>query len=65
MKFLKAVFNFFVGDWIILIGVAVLLVVIALLEQTTHQDLLAGFLMIAGLIAILAFTLRREVKPKS
>ena len=32
-RFLKALFNFVVGDWIILIGVAIVLVVVALLEN--------------------------------
>ncbi len=63
LKFLKAVFNFFVGDWIILIGVAVVFVLVALLlniEAFSKVREAGGFVLILGLLVTLAVTLRRE-----
>ena len=61
MNFLKAVFNFFVGDWIILIGVAIVLVIAGLLANMTNLTILSGYIIIVGVIATLAVTLRHEV----
>jgi hypothetical protein len=61
--FLKAVFNFFVGDWIILFGVAITLVVVALLENIAALDSLktaGGYILFIGVALTLAVTLRRE-----
>ncbi len=61
--FFKGLFNFFVGDWIILIGVAVTLVVVALLENLPGLDNfrgLGGYLLFIGAAITLALTLRRE-----
>lgn len=62
-RFLKALFYFFVGDWIILIGVAITLIVVALLENLTTADSIktvGGFLIFVGVAITLAVTLRRE-----
>jgi hypothetical protein len=61
--FLKAVFNFFVGDWIILFGVAITLIVVALLENIAALDSLktaGGYILFIGVALTLAVTLRRE-----
>ncbi len=60
---LKGIFNFFVGDWIILIGVAITVVVVALLENVeTFSGLkgAGGYILILGLLLTLITTLRRE-----
>ena len=62
-RFLKAVFNFFVGDWIILIGVLLLLAIVGLIERLPALDALkaaGGYLFFLGLVVILVVTLRRE-----
>ena len=66
INFLKAVFNFFVGDWIILFGVAITLIVVALIENLSNSDGLktaGGFVFFIGVALTLAVTLRREVRP--
>ncbi len=62
-KFLKSVFNFFVGDEIILIGVLVLLGLVALIENLPALSSLkdaGGYIFFAGLVFTLILTLRRE-----
>lgn len=61
--FLKAVFNFFVGDWIILIGVAITLLIVALIENVSALDSIkvaGGYVLFIGVALTLAATLRRE-----
>jgi hypothetical protein len=63
LKFFKALYNFLVGDWIILSGVAILIVLVALLENLSAFSAVkgaGGYLLILGLIITLALTLRRE-----
>ncbi len=63
LGFLKAVFNFFVGDWIILGGVAFTLILVALIENLNALDGLkpaGGYLLIIGCALSLVATLRRE-----
>ncbi|OJV90082.1 MAG: hypothetical protein BGO39_01540 [Chloroflexi bacterium 54-19] len=63
IKFLKAVFNFFVGDWLILGGVAVSLLIVALLQNLSALSAISGiglYLLVAGIILTLFLTLRRE-----
>lgn len=65
-NFLKAVFNFFVGDWLILGGVALLMAVVALLENVPALEGLRGvgpYLLVVGTVATLFFSLRREIRP--
>jgi hypothetical protein len=66
-KFLKGVFYFFVGDWIILGGVAITLVLVALLENVAALDALkglGGIVFLVGVALTLFITLRREISPK-
>jgi hypothetical protein len=63
--FLKAVFNFFVGDWIILGGVALTLALVALIENVGALNSLkgaGGYILFIGLIITLVVTLRREIR---
>ncbi len=62
-NFLKAVFNFFVGDIVILVGVALTLVVVALVESLSFLNSIretGGYIFIAGIVLTLFITLRRE-----
>ncbi|MBN9390378.1 MAG: hypothetical protein J0I20_20285 [Chloroflexi bacterium] len=66
-KFLRGVFYFFVGDWIILGGVAITLLVVALLEKVITVDALKGvgaIVFLVGVALTLFVTLRREIFPK-
>lgn len=61
--FFKGVFYFFVGDWIILIGIAITVALVALLETVVLQDnmkSLGGYVFILGVLITLGVTLRRE-----
>lgn len=62
-NFLKSVFNFFVGDWLILIGMVIAFVVTWLLLISTNTDAVktwGGLLIVVGVAVSLAVTLRRE-----
>ena len=67
--FIKAVYYFFVGDPIILAGIALLFVVLGVLIKATNRGGNAGpvfaAILIVGVIASLALSLYREIQPKS
>ena len=68
MNIIKAIYNFIVGDMVILIGVLILLVVLLLINNVVAFApirVITGPLLIIALIAILVTTLLREIKPKS
>lgn len=61
--FLKAVFNFFVGDWVILFGVAITLLIVGIIENVSALDGIkatGGYILFIGVALTLAVTLRRE-----
>ena len=67
MNVIKAIYNFIVGDMIILIGV---LVVVAVLILINNIDALAsirpatGYILIVAVLAVLVATLSREAFGK-
>ena len=64
LKVILAVYNFFVGDLVILIGVTLTMVILALINSLSALTPLRGGLgtiMIIGVLATLAATLGREV----
>ena len=67
MKAVKAIYNFIVGDMIILVGVIVAIVILTLINTV---NLLAplrvatGYLLIAVVIGVLTATLYREARSK-
>lgn len=66
-NFLKGVFNFFVGDWIILGGVVTTLLVATLVVKLTASNSatwVGGVIFVAGVALTLFVTLRRETHPK-
>lgn len=69
--FILAVYNFFVGDPIILGGIAAAFVVVGLLAhaalgrgESAGTAWLLGALLVVGAVASLGFALRREITPK-
>jgi hypothetical protein len=67
MKAVKAVYNFIVGDMIILVGVIVAIVILALINTLSILAPLrvaTGYLLIAVVIGVLTATLYREARGK-
>jgi len=67
MKAIKAIYNFIVGDMIILIGVIGALIILALINTVSTLAPLhvaTGYVLIAVVIGVLTATLYREVKGK-
>jgi hypothetical protein len=64
LKVILAVYNFFVGDLVILLGVTLLMVILALIDSLTALVPLggaSGTILIAGVLVTLVVTLGREV----
>ena len=67
MKVIKAIYNFIVGDMIILVGVIVAIVILALINTVsalTPLHFATGYILIAVVIGVLTATLYREVRGK-
>jgi len=65
MKVIKAIYNFLVGDMIILVGVIIGLLVLALINTVNALAPLraaTGFILVVVVIAVLTATLYREAK---
>ena len=65
MKVIKAIYNFFVGDMIILIGVAIAVILLALINNVGAlaplRDTGSAIILIAAVLISLTATLIREV----
>ena len=64
LKVILAIYNFFVGDLVILLGVTLLMVVLALIHFLGALAALrggSGAILIVGVLATLVATLGREV----
>ncbi len=67
MKVLKAIYNFIVGDMIILIGVLAVVIVLALFKFVSALNTLvvaSGFILVLAVLAVLVATLSREASGK-
>ena len=67
MKAVKAIYNFIVGDMIILVGVIVAIVILALINTVgvlAPLQVATGYLLIAAVIGVLTATLYREARGK-
>lgn len=67
MKVIKAIYNFIVGDMIILVGVIIAIVILALINTVSILAPLrvaTGYLLIAVVIGVLTATLYREARGK-
>jgi hypothetical protein len=63
--FINAVYNFFVGDPVILSGVVILFIGVSLLAHSlASMPLLLGAILILGVIGSLALALYRETQPR-
>lgn len=65
MKAIKAIYNFIVGDMIILVGVIVAIILLALINTVGALSPLhdaTGYVLIAVVIGVLTATLYREAK---
>ena len=63
MKIIKAIYNFIVGDMIILVGVALAVTVLALINNVSALAPLKGFsgpFLVLGVLSSLVVTLSRE-----
>ncbi len=66
-KFIKAVYNFLVGDMIILAGVIIAIIILALIDNVRPLQPLqaiSGIILIAFVLASLTATLLREALGK-
>jgi hypothetical protein len=67
MKVVKAIYNFIVGDMIILVGVIVAIVILALINTASVLAPLrgaTGYILIVVVIGSLTATLYREARGK-
>ena len=67
MKVIKAIYNFIVGDMIILVGVVIAVLVLALINNVSALSPLrgaTGFLLVAAVLITLTATLYREAMGK-
>jgi hypothetical protein len=67
MKVIKAIYDFLVGDMIILVGVIIAMLVLALINTISALAPLraaTGFLLVVAVLAVLTATLYREARGK-
>jgi len=67
MKAIKAIYNFLVGDMIILIGITITIVVLALINFVNVLAPLSGasaYILIIAVLGVLTATLTREARGK-
>ncbi len=67
MKVIKAIYNFIVGDMIILIGIAITALILALINTVNALAPLraiSGVILIVAVLAVLTATLLREAMGK-
>jgi len=67
MKIIKAIYNFIVGDMIILVGVIIAFLVLVLINNASALAPLraaTGYLLIVAVIGFLTATLYREARGK-
>jgi hypothetical protein len=61
MKAIKAVYNFIVGDWIILCGILLAIIVLALIHYVVPAlSAFSGAILIVASLVVLIVTLSRE-----
>jgi hypothetical protein len=67
MRAIKAIYDFIVGDMIILVGVIIAMLILALINTVSVLAPLravTGFLLVVVVIAVLTATLSREARGK-
>jgi hypothetical protein len=67
MKVIKAVYNFLVGDMIILVGVLITVILLALINAVSVLAPLrtvSGIILVIAVLVVLTATLSREARGK-
>ena len=67
MKVIKAIYNFIVGDMIILVGVLLTTLLLALIDNVKALSPLqsvSGLILVIAVLAVLGLTLLREARGK-
>ena len=67
MKAVKAIYNFLVGDMIILIGILITIVVLAVINNLAFLaplHVVAGVILVVAVLSVLVATLNREARGK-
>ena len=67
MKVIKAIYNFIVGDMIILVGVLFATLLLALIDNIKALSSLqsvSGLILVIAVLAVLGLTLLREARGK-
>ena len=65
MKVIKAIYNFIVGDMIILVGVIVAILILALINTVSvlaPLHVVTGYVLIVVVVGVLTATLYREAR---
>jgi len=67
LKVIKAIYNFIVGDMVILVGVIITMAILALLNYVpglTTLKVASGVILVIAVLVILLTTLSRETRAK-
>ena len=67
MKVIKAIYNFIVGDMIILVGILITVIILALIDTVSALASLraiSGVILVVAVLSVLTATLLRETKGK-
>ncbi|TMD68157.1 MAG: hypothetical protein E6I91_05130 [Chloroflexi bacterium] len=67
MKVIKAIYNFLVGDMIILVGILLVVLLLALIDNVAALSplrVIAGPILIIAVLGVLTATLLREARAK-
>ena len=67
MKAIKAIYNFIVGDMIILLGVLLVTFLLALIDNVAALSFLqgiSGLILVIAVLGVLSVTLLREARGK-
>ncbi len=67
MNVIKAIYNFLVGDMIILIGILLVIIILALINNVDAFESLrsiTGAILITAVLSVLVATLTREARGK-
>lgn len=67
MKVVKAIYNFLVGDIIILVGIIIAIIILALINDVPALNplrVISGILLVVAVLGVLTATLLREALSK-
>jgi hypothetical protein len=67
MKVIKAIYNFIVGDMIILVGITITVIILALIDTVSALASLraiSGVILVVAVLSVLTATLLRETMGK-